>query len=628
MQHPLAKLDAAGVEALLHFVLAEAPVLGGAADLSAQPDLFQTLGGHLANKAARLVEHLAAVDAAALRITDVELLHGAGHAHVTEAPLLLQAARLLGGLLAGEHALLHTDQQHQGIFQALGAVQGHQLHRIGVFVRLILAGLQRRVGEEGGEIAHVFQLVRALVLAAGGDQFVQVLYPRLGFLAFFRQIHGLEAGVLNGDIRLLVQGQQGDLLLQRVDQLDKAAHRVAGAAGQHLVVQQGLGRLPQVEPLIPGIVAQYLEGAIADATGRGVDHPLEAGVVAAVVDKAQVGHGVLDLLALEEAQAAVDAIGHGVLHQRLLQHPGLGVGAIEDGAVGEQAALFLPVLEAADHEAGLVHLVEGGVQRDRLALGALGPQLLAQALRVVGDDAVGGFEDVGGGAVVLLEANGLGALIVGQEALDVLDLGAAPAIDGLVVVADDHHLAGVAGQHPQPGVLDAVGILEFVHQDVLEAVAVVLEDVGLVQPQLVGPQQEFGKIHQTGAIAGLLIGLVDLLIGAGDGVAIDVDVAGAQPLVLLAVDVAHHGAGSPVLLVEVERLEHPANEAVLVVGVEDLEVLGQARIQMVGPQQSVGDAVEGADPHAAHAVAYHLLDPATHLGRRLVGKGHRDDGEG
>lgn len=172
MEHPLAELDAAGVEALLHLVLTEAAVLGGAADLGAQPDLLQALGGHLADKAARLVEHLAAIDAAALRITDVELLHGAGHTDVTEATLLLQPARLLGGLLAGEHAFLDADQQHQGIFQPLGAVQGHQLHRVGIFVRLILAGFQRRMGEEGGEIAHIFQLVRALVLTASGDQFV------------------------------------------------------------------------------------------------------------------------------------------------------------------------------------------------------------------------------------------------------------------------------------------------------------------------------------------------------------------------------------------------------------------------------------------------------------------------
>ena len=35
MEHPLAEFDAAGVEALLHLVLAKAAVLGGSADLSA-----------------------------------------------------------------------------------------------------------------------------------------------------------------------------------------------------------------------------------------------------------------------------------------------------------------------------------------------------------------------------------------------------------------------------------------------------------------------------------------------------------------------------------------------------------------------------------------------------------------
>ena len=73
------------------------------------------------------------------------------------------------------------------------------------------------------------------------------------------------------------------------------------------------------------------------------------------------------------------------------------------------------------------------------------------------------------------------------------------------------------------------------------------------------------------------------------------------------------------LLVEVERLEHPANEAVLVVGVEDLEILRQPRIQMVGPQQAVGDAVEGADPHAAHAVTDHFSTRA-HLTAALLVK--------
>ena len=52
------------------------------------------------------------------------------------------------------------------------------------------------------------------------------------------------------------------------------------------------------------------------------------------------------------------------------------------------------------------------------------------------DQVRGGGEDVAGGAVVAFEANDLGARKIMIEAQDVVYLGAAPAIDRLVVVAD------------------------------------------------------------------------------------------------------------------------------------------------------------------------------------------------
>ena len=55
----------------------------------------------------------------------------------------------------------------------------------------------------------------------------------------------------------------------------------------------------------------------------------------------------------------------------------------------------------------LVLLVLGGVHLHLVTLAVIGPQGLALALRVVLDDAVGGVQDVGGGAVVLLQPDGL-----------------------------------------------------------------------------------------------------------------------------------------------------------------------------------------------------------------------------
>ena len=91
------------------------------------------------------------------------------------------------------------------------------------------------------------------------------------------------------------------------------------------------------------------------------------------------------------------------------------------------------------------------------------------------------------------------AEVVG-DSLTATAMRAAPAIDRLIVIADDHHLAGIARQQADPGVLNVVGILEFIDEDIGEALAVVLQDMRFVQPQLVGAQQQLGEVHQPGAV--------------------------------------------------------------------------------------------------------------------------------
>ena len=76
----------------------------------------------------------------------------------------------------------------------------------------------------------------------------------------------------------------------------------------------------------------------------------------------------------------------------------LGVHAVEDGVVGQMAALFQVLADDIRDVHGFVLLVLGGVHLHLVALAVVGPQGLALALRVVLDDAVGGVQDVGGGS--------------------------------------------------------------------------------------------------------------------------------------------------------------------------------------------------------------------------------------
>jgi hypothetical protein len=75
-----------------------------------------------------------------------------------------------------------------------------------------------------------------------------------------------------------------------------------------------------------------------------------------------------------------------------------------------------------------------------------------------------------GGAVVALQPDHLGAGKVLLEAQDVVDLGAAPAIDRLVVVADAADIVAgprlALGEQAQPQILRDVGVLILVDEDV------------------------------------------------------------------------------------------------------------------------------------------------------------------
>ena len=126
--------------------------------------------------------------------------------------------------------------------------------------------------------------------------------------------------------------------------------------------------------------------------------------------------------------------------------------------------------------------------RDAHALArlALGPQRLAEARAVVRDQARGGAQDVPGRAVIALQPHHLGAREVLLEAQDVADLGAAPAVDRLVVVADAGDVAVPLRQQPQPQVLGDVGVLVLVDQDRAEAPLVVGQDLGLLLEQASG----------------------------------------------------------------------------------------------------------------------------------------------
>ena len=249
-----------------------------------------------------------------------------------------------------------------------------------------------------------------------------------------------------------------------------------------------------------------LDSARAYATRRPIDDALECAVIIAVGDQPEVSEGVLDLGALEEAQPAVDPIRYSCVDKPLFEHARLRVGAIQDRRVGADVTLINPVAQAGDHKIRFVAFVVSGVQLDRLAVGAVGPQVLAHARIVVRDQGIRGTEYRGRGAIVLLELDDLRGREIFLKPENVLDSCATPAIYGLVVVADDKRHAGISGEQPQPGVLNRVGVLKLVDEQMAEATPIVREQFRIVAPQLMRPQQQLREIDKATALAQFRVG--------------------------------------------------------------------------------------------------------------------------
>ncbi len=110
------------------------------------------------------------------------------------------------------------------------------------------------------------------------------------------------------------------------------------------------------------------------------------------------------------------------------------------------------------------------------------------------DQSGGGGEDGRGRAVIRLEPDDARPLEILLEAEDVFDLGAAPRIDRLIVIADAADIAVPLREQPEPEILHEVRVLVLVDQDVAERAVILREDVRVAAQHLGHVQQQIAEI--------------------------------------------------------------------------------------------------------------------------------------
>src|SRR5260370_5861016 len=139
---------------------------------------------------------------------------------------------------------------------------------------------------------------------------------------------------------------------------------------------------------------------------------------------------------LDDRRPADHAIRQAERYETILELAHLERGAHQNRHLVERVTRALELLDLLADRAGFFLGIPGAGNADLLARLVLGAQRLAEAAFIVRDEVRGGAKDVAGRTVIALQPDHGCAREIFFEAQDVVDLGAAPAIDRLVVVAD------------------------------------------------------------------------------------------------------------------------------------------------------------------------------------------------
>ena len=183
-------------------------------------------------------------------------------------------------------------------------------------------------------------------------------------------------------------------------------------------------------------------------------------------------------------------------HQLRGEEPRLQAGPVQDCDVAVVQFLRRPLRQLPDPPPDLPGDPEcllGGVPEHqrvhRLSRRLPGPDLLFEAPAVLPDQPVRSLHDLRGGAEIHIQQHLLRSGVIFSEAQHDLGLCPAETVDRLVVVAHDGQIVLRAGDHPDDLVLQAVDVLEFIHQDPLPALLHRRQDIRAPGEKLIGHEE-------------------------------------------------------------------------------------------------------------------------------------------
>ena len=227
-----------------------------------------------------------------------------------------------------------------------------------------------------------------------------------------------------------------------------------------------------------------MQGDTAQTPPGRIDDTFEGKIIIRLGNHPQVGDGVADFQAFIEPRPTDNPVRQTQCNQAFLELAGLKSGAHEHRHFVQAVALVLPGFNFVSDDTGFLDPVPDTTYTNLVAFVQVCPQRLSKPPLVFGYQARGRRQNMGRGTVVAFQPHDPGAGEIVFKTQDVTDLGPAPGIDRLVVIANAAYIPMPLYHHTQPQVLGDVGILIFIDQDVAEFALKFLQDGRLFPEQL------------------------------------------------------------------------------------------------------------------------------------------------
>ena len=313
-------------------------------------------------------------------------------------------------------------------FEALGRVQRKKRDR-GASVEIVGVAYERGAIQEIGK--------RLAALGAFGHsvhQFIQVIDAGkiLGGIALAQHVQVTGGFENKGDE---LRGWEGrHFFAQLLDQLSETAKRSQGARRSR--INEFTECAPNRAVALASQGLERIDRDFADPTGRRVQNAQQCDIVVSKHCQPHVGENVFDFGALIEAEAAEQAVTGAPGTKDIFERPRLRVGAIHHSAM-RGAILSLDLAHALADILRLGTRIAGFVENE---IGTLAPRrrkFFSDAPDVFRYQGPGGIQNLLARTVILFDAENLRVGEILGEAQNIPDVGAAPTIDGLVLIAYD-----------------------------------------------------------------------------------------------------------------------------------------------------------------------------------------------